>query len=144
MLALLLLPAALALDPGTIYDLDVDIELLDAEPIQTTLHDVRPGVLPGFWAEGAEGQRYRISIELVEVVLEGHEAVRFEILIEEDREQRRGRWESQVLTAPRITTVVGEEARLMIGTNVPLGADPVEHPPSVQLSLLLAEQPPEP
>lgn len=139
LLASALVPGALALDPDAAHMLDLDLRLQGAEPVALTLSDVQPGPQPGIVVEAGEGHRYRVYVDLsdAEPTAEGDETVQIDLRVEEDTEIRRGRWESSTLCRPRLLTRVDQEARITIGFDVPFGADPVEHPPQVDLGVVV-------
>ena len=117
------------------YDVDLHIEAAGAEPVEAHLVDVDTGSLPAMYLPTEDGG----YIVHVDVVVVGEDKARFDVEIVQQRASRFGRIESEVVSRPRITSLIGQPALLRQGGRAPLPDGGFEEVESISVECTLRE-----
>jgi hypothetical protein len=94
-------------------DLDVTVVINDAPPLSLTFHDVAPGPIPALDVGTMNGHTVRLGGTLARPA---PDQVSFDMRIVEVTTDRRGREHPAIVSSPRVTAIVGEDATVSMGT----------------------------
>lgn len=97
-------------------DLHVEITPPGGEPTALDFPDVRPGALPGFVVAGADGAELIVHVDLSRLDGLGEDPqIRFDVVIQELRADKKGRAWLKVLSSPTIVALVNQPANVTQG-----------------------------
>lgn len=93
-------------------DLDVELEIPNAEPVQVTFADVQDGRLPGLLVETATGETFRCTTAVSTPTAGQHEVA---FRIEKIEVDRKGRTQATLVAQPTLLVATNQQAEMRVG-----------------------------
>lgn len=93
-------------------DLDVELVIPNADPVQVTLVDVQDGKLPGLLVETAAGETFRLGAKLSTPAPGQHELA---FVIDRLELDRKGRTQVTTVAQPTLLTRTNQQAEMRMG-----------------------------